>query len=74
MGIPGLLFHLEPYAVQYTSADLAGYSAIIDGPALAYHAQRVSAEIKSSHLPSYEDINAVAIRWLKSLEDNNIKV
>ncbi|KAF2660431.1 hypothetical protein K491DRAFT_711647 [Lophiostoma macrostomum CBS 122681] len=74
MGIPGLLSHLEPYAVQYTSADLEGYSAIIDGPALAYHAQRVSAEIKSSHLPSYEDINAVAIRWLKSLEDMNIKV
>lgn len=74
MGIPGLASHLEPYATRYTSAELVGYTTIIDGPSLAYFAHRLAAQASSSHLPSYTDINAVAIRWLKNLENINIKV
>jgi hypothetical protein len=74
MGIPGLATRLEPYATQYTSAELQGYVAIIDGPALAYFSHRLATEAHKPRLPSYADINAVAIRWLKHLETINIKM
>jgi hypothetical protein len=74
MGIPGLAGRLEPYATRCTPAELEGYVAIIDGPALAYFAHRVAAETNKSRLPSYADINAAAIRWLNHLEATNIKV
>lgn len=73
MGIPGLIPRLDPYAIRCTPAELEGYVAIIDGPALAYAAHRSAAEANKC-LPSYADINAVAIRWLKHLENINIKV
>lgn len=74
MGIPGLASRLEPYAARYTSTDLDGYAAIIDGPALAYFAHRIASEGKKSQLASYADITATAIRWLAHLEAAKIKV
>jgi len=76
MGISGLARRLEPYAVRYTSKELEGRTAIIDGPGLAYDAHRVAAVAAASlsRIPTYADINAEAIRWLKSLESINIKV
>ncbi|KAF2263748.1 hypothetical protein CC78DRAFT_266266 [Lojkania enalia] len=74
MGVAGLATNLEPYAVRCASEDLDGYLAVVDGPALAYHAHRLAAEADQSCLPSYANINATAIRWLKSLGDINIKV
>lgn len=76
MGIPGLARRLEPYAVRCTRDQLDGYSAVIDGPALAYHAQKLAAISAASlaRLPSYIDIQNEAIRWLMTLEKLNIKV
>lgn len=74
MGIAGLATNLEPYAVRCTSEELRGYLAVIDGPALAYHAHKLAAEADQSRLPSYADINTTAIRWLKSLDAVDIKV
>jgi hypothetical protein len=74
MGIPGLATRLEPYAIRTSSADVDGYVAIIDGPALAYFAHRVANQGTKYRLPSYADINQVAIRWLEHLESINIRV
>jgi hypothetical protein len=74
MGIPGLASRLEPYANRIQSVDLEGYVAIIDGPALAYFAHSIAAEASSTRLPSYADINRVAIHWLCHLRSVNIKV
>lgn len=76
MGIAGLARRLDPYASRYTIEDLEGYHAIVDGPSLAYHAHELALAHTSSQvgLPSYADINAQAIRWLKALEKVNIKV
>lgn len=76
MGIPTLARRLEPYATKYSPQDLNGYTAIIDGPSLAYHAHKLAlaAGVSTGRIPSYADINHEAIRWLKSLEDLNIRV
>lgn len=76
MGIAGLARRLEPYGARYAPKDLDGYYAIVDGPSLAYHAHQLAlaAVARQSRLPSYADINTEAIRWLKALEDINIKV
>ncbi|KAF2111654.1 XPG domain containing-domain-containing protein [Lophiotrema nucula] len=75
MGISGLQSNLEPYALQLKAQELGGYVACIDGPGLAYHAYNLAAAADPARLPSYRDINATAIRWLKSLEDDSsIKV
>ncbi|EDU51486.1 XPG-I-2 domain containing protein [Pyrenophora tritici-repentis] len=76
MGIQGLARRLEPYATRYSPKQLHGYSAVIDGPALAYYAHRLALATCASaaRIPSYSDINAEAIRWLKSLESININV
>jgi hypothetical protein len=79
MGIQGLARRLEPYAARYSPQQLDGFSAIIDGPSLAYHALKLAlvasaASASQSRLPSYADINVEAIRWLNSLEDHGIKV
>ncbi|PSN66715.1 hypothetical protein BS50DRAFT_372207 [Corynespora cassiicola Philippines] len=76
MGIPTLARRLEPYATKYSPQDLNGYTAIIDGPSLAYHAHKLAlaAGASTGRIPSYADINHEAIRWLKSLEDLNIRV
>lgn len=74
MGIPGLASRLEPYAARYTSTELEDYTAIVDGPALAYFAHRIASEGKKSRLVSYADITTAAIRWLDRLEEAQIKV
>ncbi|KAF2687263.1 hypothetical protein K458DRAFT_295682 [Lentithecium fluviatile CBS 122367] len=76
MGIAGLARRLDPYASRYTPEELGGCHAIVDGPSLAYHAYELAHAVSSnqSRLPSYADINAQAIRWLKALEDVDIKV
>lgn len=76
MGIQGLARRLEQYSVRYTSQQLDGYTAIIDGPSLAYkaHGLALSAAASQSRIPSYIDINNEAINWLTSLENQGIKV
>jgi hypothetical protein len=76
MGIAGLARCLDPYAIRYTPDELAGYHAVIDGPSLAYHAHELALAHMGDQvrLPSYAEINAQAIRWLKALETVNIKV
>lgn len=76
MGIQGLARRLEPYATRYSSEQLDGYSAVVDGPALAYYAHKLALATcaSTSRIPSYSDINAEAIRWLNALESINIKV
>ncbi|KAI4943398.1 hypothetical protein J4E91_009307 [Alternaria rosae] len=76
MGIQGLARRLEPYATRLSSEQLDGYSAVIDGPALAYYAHKLALASAASaiRIPSYADIVAEALRWLTSLENSNIKV
>lgn len=76
MGIQGLARRLEPYATRYSSEQLDGYSAVVDGPALAYYAHKLALATcaSTSRIPSYSDINAEAIRWLNALESININV
>lgn len=78
MGIAGLARRLEPHGDRYTSQDLSGYNAIIDGPSLAYHAHKLALAVRDTdnvpRLPSYADITQQALRWLRTLEVINIKV
>lgn len=78
MGIAGLARRVEAHATRYSSEDLSGYNAIIDGPSLAYHAHRLAlADVDRgnvSSIPSYADITLQALRWLRTLETVNIKV
>jgi len=76
MGIQGLARRLEPYATRLSSEQLDGYSAVIDGPALAYYAHKLAlaSAASATRIPSYADIVAEALRWLTSLENSNIKV
>jgi len=76
MGIPGLARRLEPYAAQHSPGALDGYSAIIDGPALAYFGHRLAlaASTDVAKLPSYKDVIRETIRWLDHLESINIRV
>jgi hypothetical protein len=76
MGIQGLSRRLEPYSERYSSQQLERYTAIIDGPGLAYEAHKlaVGAVANQSRVPSYTEINSEAIRWLNTLEEQGIKV
>ncbi|KAF1829042.1 hypothetical protein BDW02DRAFT_592894 [Decorospora gaudefroyi] len=76
MGIQGLARRLEPYATRYSSEQLEGYSAVVDGPALAYYAHSLAlvASASTARIPSYADVVAAALRWLTSVESGNIKV
>ncbi|KAL6152278.1 hypothetical protein ACJBU6_09155 [Exserohilum turcicum] len=76
MGIQGLTRHLEPYATRLSSDQLDGYAGVVDGPALAYHAHKLAlaAAASASRMPSYADITAQALCWLRALESSNIKV
>jgi hypothetical protein len=76
MGIQGLARRLELYATRLSSEQLDGYSAVIDGPALAYYAHKLAlaAAASASRMPSYSDIVSQAVCWLSALEANNIKV
>jgi hypothetical protein len=76
MGIQGLARRLEPYSTRYSAQQLVGYTAIIDGPGLAYEAHKLGLSTAASQLriPSYADMNNEAIKWLNSLEDQGITV
>jgi hypothetical protein len=76
MGIQGLARRLEPYSCRYTTNELEGYAAIIDGPSLAYEAHKLalSAAASQTKIPSYSDINVEAIKWLDALENQGITV
>lgn len=76
MGIQGLARRLEPYATRFSSDQLDGYSAVVDGPALAYHAHKLAlaTSVSASRMPSYSDIVSQALCWLTALEANDIKV
>ncbi|KAF1942733.1 hypothetical protein EJ02DRAFT_454038 [Clathrospora elynae] len=76
MGIPGLARRLEPYATTCSPEQLDGYSAVIDGPALAYYSHKLALAASGSptRLPSYEDVITAAMHWLSALEQINIKV
>ncbi|KAF2735049.1 hypothetical protein EJ04DRAFT_512045 [Polyplosphaeria fusca] len=74
MGIVGLSTNLEPYAESYTPGQLHGYTAIIDGPGLAYHAHNLAREADPTCLPSYADVYEDAIRFLEGLEAMGISV
>lgn len=76
MGIQGLAGRLGAYSTLCTSQQLEGYTAIVDGPGLAYQAHKLAlaAAANQSRVPSYDDINNEAINWLSSLEDHGIKV
>jgi hypothetical protein len=74
MGVAGLSTNLEPYAESCALEKLAGYTATIDGPGLAYHAHRIASEADPSRCPSYSDIYETALQFLARLEDMNITV
>ncbi|KAH8706916.1 XPG domain containing-domain-containing protein [Phaeosphaeriaceae sp. PMI808] len=76
MGIQGLAKRLEPYASRHSAQQLQDYTAVIDGPGLAYEAHKLAlrAAATQSRIPSYQDVNDEAIRWLNSLEEQGIKV
>lgn len=76
MGISGLARRLAPYSSRHSVNDLKGYSAIVDGPSLAYEAHRLalSTAATQTRIPSYADINAEAVRWLSTLEEQGINV
>lgn len=80
MGIAGLARRLDPHASQYSSAQLSGFNAVVDGPSLAYHAHKLAlaahaaADANVSRMPSYMDMIQQALRWLRTLDAINIKV
>lgn len=77
MGIPHLITHLRPYAVD---KDLKGQCVVIDGPGFAYHifhsclAEEPNARNPFEAFPSYEKIGDTAIRWLDELEGYGVEV
>ncbi|KAL5115757.1 hypothetical protein ACEQ8H_006365 [Pleosporales sp. CAS-2024a] len=76
MGIQGLARRLEPYSRRYTVAELQGYTAVVDGPSLAYEAHKLalSTAANQTRIPSYADINREAIQWLEALESQGINI
>lgn len=78
MGIAGLARRLDPHATRHSADELSGSSAVVDGPSLAYHAHKLALGAVEkgnvSHIPSYAEIIHQALRWLRTLEDINIKV
>lgn len=76
MGIPGLARRLAQYSSRCSVQDLKGYSAIVDGPSLAYEAHRLALTAASTQtrIPSYADINNEAVKWLSALEEQGINV
>jgi hypothetical protein len=75
MGIPHLITNLRPFA---TSVDLAGHSAVIDGPGLAYHVWYMCLSCKGEArnpfdtTPSYRLLGETVIRWLDDLQAQNV--
>ena len=77
MGIPHLITHLRPYALD---TDLKGKEIIIDGPGFAYHVYHGCLSIATStknpfeSLPEYVDVAAAAIKWLEEVESYGLQV
>ena len=77
MGIPHLITHLRPYAVD---TDLNGRGVIIDGPGFAYHIYHFllsnSGDTKNpfESLPSYASIGETALTWLDEVESYGVKM
>lgn len=75
MGIPHLAANLRPFA---TPVDLAGHSAVIDGPGLAYHiwyvclASNGEARNPFEAMPSYRFLGETVIRWLDAVQAHNV--
>jgi hypothetical protein len=75
MGIPHLITYLRPFA---TSVDLAGHSAVIDGPGLAYHVWHICLSSKPQArnpfeaTPSYKLLGETVIRWLDELQAHDV--
>jgi hypothetical protein len=64
MGIPHLLTHLQPYAVDHPPP---GTSLIIDGPSLAYHIWHLCSRSQDAH-PSHALLVTTCIAWLEALQ------
>ncbi|KAK3987840.1 Deoxyhypusine hydroxylase [Cladorrhinum sp. PSN332] len=75
MGIPRLKRNLEPFADK---GIIEPCKAVVDGPALAYHALNLCsrATLKSSPFeqPSYELLGRTAIAWLTKIEEYGLEV
>jgi hypothetical protein len=69
MGIPQLRRHLEPYAER---AAIEPGTAVLDGPALAYHVlnlcSRTTRKTSPFEQPSYERLGKTAIAWLERMQ------
>ncbi|KAK4103754.1 hypothetical protein N658DRAFT_445199 [Parathielavia hyrcaniae] len=75
MGIPQLKRHLEPYAER---APVEPGSAVLDGPALAYHVLNLCSQTarssSPSEQPSYERLGKTAIAWLHRIQACGLSV
>jgi hypothetical protein len=77
MGVPHLITHLRPFA---TSIDLTNQSAVIDGPALAYHVWYICLSLKPEARspfeasPSYRLLGETAIGWLDNIQFHNVRL
>jgi len=77
MGIPHLITHLRPYAID---TDLKGQSVVIDGPGFAYHvfhtclSQEPNVRNPFEAFPSYANVGETAIRWLEELESYGVQM
>lgn len=76
MGIARLATHIKPYASRYEpEAPDSTRKAVIDGPALAYHAYELTARaISETDQVSYNAVNITAINFLRELADRNIQM
>ena len=78
MGIPRLTLRLEPYAkrVSFEVHDQTLKTAVIDGPALAFHilnlclAQRDRPQSNLDSLPSLRELSQATLIWLETLEQH----
>lgn len=77
MGIPHLITHLRPYALD---TDLKGKEIIIDGPGFAYHvyhgclSNATHTKNPFESLPEYFDVAAAAIKWLDEVASYGVQV
>ncbi len=75
MGIPHLITHLRPYAVD---TDVKNREIIIDGPGFAYHvyhgclSNAGNTKNPFEALPSYTTVAETAVKWLEELESYGV--
>jgi hypothetical protein len=76
MGIARLATYIKPYATPYAPEGTdSTRKAVIDGPALAYHAYEVTARgIAEKDEVSYEAVNSTAVDFLRGLAEHNIQM